>query len=195
MNRPSPICAEGWISIPVIARVSIDMSRGSTGTPAPAQRMRDTVGQQRVDAGPGGEDLRGADPAGGRIAVPCRQDVAPHLFADSRQRVKPTHADSVAAISSRAEGLARRAASAVCSLERQRRRSEERLRHVALARVGDHHDDSLSARLGRAATCSAAQSAAPPEMPASTPVRRAQLQAVWIASSSDTSITSSSSRG
>ena len=51
----------------------------------------------------------------------------------------------------------------------------------------------LSLDSGRAATCSAAHSAAPPEMPASRPTRRAQLQAVWIASSSDTVTTSSSS--
>ena len=46
---------------------------------------------------------------------------------------------------------------------------------------------------GRAATWSAAHSAAPQEMPASRPARRAQVQAVWIASSSDTAITSASS--
>ena len=35
-NRPLPIRAAGWISIPVTARVSIETRRGSSGTPAPA---------------------------------------------------------------------------------------------------------------------------------------------------------------
>ena len=44
---------------------------------------------------------------------------------------------------------------------------------------------------GRAATCKLAHSAAPQEIPASRPSRRAQVHAVWIASSSETGITSS----
>jgi len=46
---------------------------------------------------------------------------------------------------------------------------------------------------GRCATSSAAHSAAPHEMPASRPTRFAHAHAVWIASSSDTEITSSNS--
>ena len=51
----------------------------------------------------------------------------------------------------------------------------------------------LPADSSRAATCSAAHSAAPQEMPASTPTRRATSRAVEIASSSETVMTSSRS--
>ena len=34
MNRPSPICAAGWISIPVSARETYAIARGAAGTPA-----------------------------------------------------------------------------------------------------------------------------------------------------------------
>ena len=34
MNSPCPMFADGWISIPVIARVTIEISLGTTGTPA-----------------------------------------------------------------------------------------------------------------------------------------------------------------
>ncbi len=90
---------------------------------------------------------------------------------------------SVAAMHARAEGAQ--------AARRGPLRREEGLRDVALAGVGHDHDDALALRSGRAATCSAAHSAAPQEMPASTPARRAHAQAVWIASSSETAMTSS----
>ena len=70
------------------ARVSIESRRGSSGTPASLQRVRDAVGEQRVDAGPGGEDLRRRDAARGGIALARGEHVAAHLFGDPRERAE-----------------------------------------------------------------------------------------------------------
>ena len=39
MNRPGPITAAGWISIPVSDRASVAIRRGSSGTPAFSSRL------------------------------------------------------------------------------------------------------------------------------------------------------------
>ena len=44
--------------------------------PGLAQRVRDAVGEQRLHAGPAGEDLEGRDPLRGRVAIARRGDVA-----------------------------------------------------------------------------------------------------------------------
>ena len=51
MNSPLPMRAAGWISIPVSMRVTIEISRGKSATPAAIQRVRDAVGEHGLDAG------------------------------------------------------------------------------------------------------------------------------------------------
>jgi hypothetical protein len=53
--------------------------------PVLLEGVRDAVRQQRLHAGPGGEDLERADPAGGRIARMGRGDVPPQLSRDAPQ--------------------------------------------------------------------------------------------------------------
>ncbi len=74
--------------MPVSARVSIEIARGRSGTPASLQRVRDAVGEQRVDAGPGGEDLGRRDAARRRIAVARRQHVATQLLGHPCERAR-----------------------------------------------------------------------------------------------------------
>ena len=81
MKKPSPIFAAGWISIPVTERATAAITRGSSGTRA-VQRVREPMGEQRVHARPGREDLERADVARGRIAALGRRDVAPDLRRD-----------------------------------------------------------------------------------------------------------------
>jgi hypothetical protein len=61
------------------------------------ERVRDAVGEQRVDAGPRGEDLGGPNAAGGRIAIAGGDDVSAELFRDPRGGGEPEHDNSVAA--------------------------------------------------------------------------------------------------
>ena len=173
--------------MPVSARVSIEIARGSTGTPASVQRVRDAVGEQRVDAGPGGEDL--ARPR--RRAPPGSRSRA---ASTSRRISRSTRANAPKPGMQQRSGRSLRA----LTLQVSRRRasgSEERLRDVALAGVGHDHDDPLARATPGARPDLQRRRTAPRRRrcPASTPARRAHVQAVWIASSSETAITSSSS--
>ncbi len=61
MKKPRPIFAAGWISIPVIVRDSVRDHPRQQRHAGVVERVRDAVGEQRVDARPGGEDLERAD--------------------------------------------------------------------------------------------------------------------------------------
>ena len=135
--------------MPVSARVSIESRRGSSGTPALVQRVRDAVGQQRVDARPGREDLRRPTPraAGSRSRAACtsrrsslatraKRPEAGHLQQRSGTKATPGLVDAAHGRGSRTRR---------CSSGR-----EERLRDVALAGVGHDDDDPLALRLSGA---------------------------------------------
>ena len=66
-------------------------ARGATGTPALVERVRDAVREQRVHAGPGGEDLERRDAARGGIALVGGGDVAAQLAGDAAQGAEPEH--------------------------------------------------------------------------------------------------------
>ena len=85
--------------MPVSARVSIEIVRGSTRTPGAVQRMRDAIGQERVDPGPGGENLALPHPPRGGIAIARGGNVATQLASHLRKCAKARHVISVAAIS------------------------------------------------------------------------------------------------
>ena len=74
MNSPSPICAPGWISMPVTKRLKFEMTRGSTGTPRRCSAWASAVHLAGVEARVGEDDLERA--AGGGIALADRVDVA-----------------------------------------------------------------------------------------------------------------------
>ena len=185
MKKPRPIRAAGWISIPVSGRATAGDQPRQQRHAGLVQRVRDAVGEQRVDARPGGEDLERSR----RRARPGSR-----LLRGARRRGGPRRA--MRAISCRSRACAQSVAVARGSLRAGARRAlrrEERRRDVALARVGqDRRRSARRATRAARATSIAAHTAAPPEMPASTPSRRASARAVSIASSSSTAITSSS---
>ncbi len=93
MNRPSPIRARGWISIPVSAREKYAIARGSDRHLGHHERVRDAVHEQRVQARPLREDLGGGDRGGRGIALAHGGDVAAQLPgdpADAAQHLSPT---------------------------------------------------------------------------------------------------------
>ena len=61
------------------------------------QRVCDAVGEQRMDARPGREDLELPGAASRRIAVPCSQQVAANLLDDPSKGAETRHDNSVAA--------------------------------------------------------------------------------------------------
>jgi hypothetical protein len=60
------------------------------------QRVRNAVGQQRVDARPCRQDLHRTDSPGRGIAVARGEDVTTYLFGDPRKRAQTGHRNSVA---------------------------------------------------------------------------------------------------
>ena len=91
MKKSSPIIAAGWISIPVTARLAKAIVRGSQRHAGVVERVRDPVGEQRLDSGPAREDLDRADAARRRIAIAGRGDVAADLVHDAAQCPEPEH--------------------------------------------------------------------------------------------------------
>ena len=57
------------------------------------ERVRDPVGQERMDAGPGREDLERTHVARGGIAASRGRDVAPHLAHDAVEPPEAEHAE------------------------------------------------------------------------------------------------------
>jgi hypothetical protein len=92
MNRPLPIFAAGWISIPVSVRVISEIRRARR-----VERVRDPVRQQRVDPRPRRDQLELPHVARRRIAHACRLQVATKLFREERKCAETEHANSVAA--------------------------------------------------------------------------------------------------
>ena len=107
MNRPSPIRAAGWISIPVSAREKYAIARGSDRHARAVQRVGDAVREQRVHARPGGEDLGGRDARGRGVALARRGDVAPQLAGDRGGCAQAEHAPQGYRAAVRAVGAAR----------------------------------------------------------------------------------------
>ena len=90
MKNSPPIRAAGWISTPVIgARAGRRSPRGGEGHAGLAQRVGDPVGEQRLHAGPAGEDLEGRDALRGGVAVARRRDVVPDLAEDPAPGAHP----------------------------------------------------------------------------------------------------------
>ena len=114
--------------------------------------MGDAVREERLDPGPPGEDLDGADPARRGIAIARGGDVGRITSLDERCRV----------CRGRASAATARRTAATCSARRRRRRSTT-IRLPAIS--------------GRAATSSAAWNAAPAEIPTSSPSRLAAERA------------------
>src|SRR5215211_2139359 len=121
MKKSSPIFAAGWISIPVTALLPYEIASGSSGTPASFSAWATRC-----------ESNAWTPPQLDRIST------APALrAAGSRSRA--------AATSARISRTTRRSVPTP-SMDR-RLGSEERQRHVALAAVGNDHDDPLAGEL------------------------------------------------
>ena len=69
--------------------------RGATGTPCSRSACATPVRQQRLHAGPGGEDLERRHAARGGIAVVRGGDVAPQLAGDAPEGAETEHLHSV----------------------------------------------------------------------------------------------------
>ena len=91
MNRPSPICAAGWISIPVTARVDGASARGTNGTPASCSAWATRWASSACTPGQLGEDLDRRDAARRGVALVCGGDVAAELAGDAPQRAEAEH--------------------------------------------------------------------------------------------------------
>ena len=90
--------AAGWISIPVMVRVQHRDQARQQRHAGGVHGVGDAVGEQRVDAGPGGDDLGGLDAARGRVALARGEDVTPDLACHPGERAEVGHARSVATI-------------------------------------------------------------------------------------------------
>ncbi len=66
--------------------------RGASGHARLGERVRDAVGEQRLHAGPRGEDLERRDAARGGVAGVGGGDVAPELAGDAAQGAETEHA-------------------------------------------------------------------------------------------------------
>src|SRR4051794_14457148 len=121
MNRPMPICAAGWISIPVAARTTVAIARGASGIPAPCSACAMRWASSACTPGHVARISTGPTPRA----------------AGSRSR---------AAVTSRVTSLTTRATVPRPSICRSLR-SEERRRDVPLAGVRQHGDDPRAARL------------------------------------------------
>ena len=77
--------------MPVIARASPAITRGSSGTPAGVQRVGHPVGEQRMDAGPAEQDLRRPHVARRRIAALGGADVGADLGRGAADEAKARH--------------------------------------------------------------------------------------------------------
>src|SRR4051794_26551610 len=124
MNSPAPIVAAGWISIPVAARVTVAMVRGTTGTPAPCSAWASRCASSACTPGHEARISTGPTPRA----------------AGSRSR---------AAATSRVTSLTTRAAVPSPNIGKSLR-TEERHRDVPLAGVGEDRHDPPAARLGPA---------------------------------------------
>ena len=130
------------------------ITRGSSGTPAVVQSVGDAVREQRVDAGPGREDLERADvprAAGSRLRAAA---TSRRISAAMRRSAREHRLSVASSASARRHGRASR--------------SEERRRDVPLARVRQDRDDPRPARLGPRA---------PPRAPPTPPRRRRSRRA------------------
>ena len=153
--------------------------------------MRHAVGEQRVDAGPGGEDLHGRDAARRRVAVARGEHVAAHLFATRANVAETGHANSVAIgeipcnrfPDHQRPVLGREGRLRV--RRRPARRSARRSR-ASSRRSACRADSGRAAYLQRARTARRRRRC----LRARPRVWR-RRQAVWIASSSETGMTSS----
>jgi hypothetical protein len=74
MKKPAPICAPGWMSMPVCACASSATMRASSGRPEPVQLVRQAVVDHRQHAGVAQQHF--VDAARGRVAVVGGQHVA-----------------------------------------------------------------------------------------------------------------------
>ena len=92
MNSPSPTRAARMDLDPGQRARDVGQRPRRHRDAGAAQRVRDAVGQQRVDAGPGGEDLGGRDALRRRVAVARRRDVAADLSGDAAQGPESEHA-------------------------------------------------------------------------------------------------------
>src|SRR5919107_4448082 len=131
MNRPWPIVAAGWISMFVIARVASAIARGTSGTRAPCSADETRWASSAWTPGQLSRISSDETPraAGSRSRA-----------AATSQRISRTTRDSVPTRRLKVDSRATEASVPV--------RREERRRDVALARVGQHRDDPLAARLG-----------------------------------------------
>jgi hypothetical protein len=77
------------------ARNRRDRTRDDRHTGA-VQSMRHAVGEDRVHAWPGGEDLERPNPPGRRIAAVCGGNVTSNLSRGARKEAEPEHRQSVA---------------------------------------------------------------------------------------------------
>ena len=183
MKSPSPICAAGWISMPVSARVNIEIGRGTNGTPASCSAWATRWPSSAWMPGQVARISSRAHAAGGRVALARGERRRGGPLSATRAKVPKPGIHSVAAsprlLCGRGDGRAQLRARRTAA-----RRSARR------SRAGSRRS-ARPADSGRAATCSAPHTAAPHDIPASTPSRRAQRHAVSIASSSSTAMTSS----
>ena len=125
MNSPSPIFARGWISIPVSAREKYDERARRERHVRGVQRVGDAVGQQRVQAGPAGDDPERRDALGRRVALAHGGDVEAQLAAASC----PASALLVPQSGQSGRGARRRAVvSIVAEVDVEERVDERRLR-------------------------------------------------------------------
>ena len=144
MNRPSPIWAAGWISMPVSARVSVGDRPRQQRHAGLVQRMRDAVGQQRLHARPG---RRGSPP--GRRRAPRDRGRGRRRRRGAAPRRRGRRCRGRASVKAVA-----RPHCAASQRTRARYGAKNGVRDVALAGVGQDHDDPLAARLAAgAATC------------------------------------------
>ncbi len=172
MKNPSPICAAGWISIPVIDRASAAIASGRNGTP---RRYSAWATRWASSACTPGQVAR-ISQANRRRGPPDRGSARPRRRAGSRPRCGRSTAARAWSKPSRHAAPLRR---------------EERRRHVALARVGEDRHDPRAAQLGAAAELERGPHGGAAGDPREHPSLRARARAVSIASSSSTAMTSS----
>src|SRR3954452_13946425 len=129
MNRPSPISAAGWISMPVTARLAHASVPGTSGTPA-----RATTGATRWR----GSACTPGHSASTSVEPTPRAEGSRACTAATSRRTSPTTRARV-----RRPSIGRKGRPCSAAL----RRCEERRRHVALAGVGQDRDDPLAGAL------------------------------------------------
>ncbi len=91
MKKSAPILAAGMDLDPGDGAARERERAGSHRDTRLVDRVRDAVGQQRLDAGPAGEDLDRADPARGGIAIARGGYVRGDLVRDAPECAESQH--------------------------------------------------------------------------------------------------------